>query len=302
MQIWKMPIRSRRDDFESSPEKVHEARSFCFQNHWTGIGWGIGSLPDGMNEPDKYERAIDSEYPDGGKAAHSAHKSLAHKMACNDLVWCRESNDIYWIGKITGEWIYHCLGAFDEFDLYQVRPCTWYCVGASDNVPGQIKNAFAGRGATISRIHSEYALHGSMAIWEKLTGEKIFQNEQKFAALTLGEIGHDDLEDLVILYVQVKLGWFVIASTAKHSTPATECVLRNKDGKRAYVQVKSGKTGVNIEAVPDGVDKFFVFDLVSSNKLNSDDRVERIFPQDLENFAFEHPFFLPQHLKSLVRL
>jgi hypothetical protein len=77
----------------------------------------------------------------------------------------------------------------------------------------------------------------------------------------LGAIGHDDLEDIVGLYLQQAKGWSIVPSTAKKSNPATEFVLRNHEGKRAYLQVKSGKEKFDYKnaIVPEEVDHFFVF-------------------------------------------
>jgi hypothetical protein len=207
IQIWKIPLRSQREDFLDDPGKVQRARAFCFSEGWVGIGWGIASVADGITDPKLYEDTIlhasegALEWEPG--PALTAHRALAHTL------WCRANSDIYWIGRVTGPWLYRNTGRFDEFDLYQVRKCAWNRVGPSDAVPGPIKNAYAGRGMTISQIRREYAAaaHESAAIWEKMAGEKI-DIQVAYAELSLSAVAHDDLEDLVALYLQSH-GWHV---------------------------------------------------------------------------------------------
>jgi hypothetical protein len=58
IQIWKIPLRSQRDDFLDDPDKVQRARAFCFGEGWVGIGWGIDSVSDGVTDPKVYEETI----------------------------------------------------------------------------------------------------------------------------------------------------------------------------------------------------------------------------------------------------
>ena len=132
-QIWKMPLKSGRDCL------VEKARGFCFDNGWVGVGWVIDSIPDGLTEPKQYEQTLLTE--EYGQPALSAHYALAHRMQDGDLVWCRAKNDVYWLGRIEGSWLYRNGGDFDYFDLHQVRKCRWVRVGPADIVPGPIKNA-----------------------------------------------------------------------------------------------------------------------------------------------------------------
>ncbi len=156
-------------------------------------------------------------------------------MQKGDLVWYRAKGDIYWLGKVDGSWSYQNTGDFKEFDLYQARKCRWLRVGPADTVPGPVKNAYAGRGNCISQIKRERhsAIPISFAIWEKQTGEVTQHCSFKSVKLPLSVIGHDDFEDLVALYLQSQSGWYLVPSTSKRSSPLTEFVPRNLEGKRA---------------------------------------------------------------------
>jgi hypothetical protein len=307
-QIWKVPLKSERYDFEDDPQKIDRARAFCFDEAWIGIGWGIDRLPDDLHHPEEYERALDSPAEYGIEfdigSARSAHRSMAGKMACGDFAWCRARGDVYWLGRVAGSWIYRNTGVFDDLDLYQIRRCRWVRVGAADEVPGAIKNAYAGRGAAISRIVAQHesALIESAHIWQRRTGEVLPDVPVPTGRSLLSALGHDDLEDLVLLYLQDRLHWGIVASTAKRSTPFTECVLRNAQGQRAYVQVKSGQATVDTSFnLPQEVDCFFLFDLVSPRAGASDQRIGWIEVAELGKFARENLELLPAYLRRLVR-
>jgi hypothetical protein len=133
-----------------------------------------------------------------------------------------------------------------------------------------------------------------------LTTEVIKDLPEASGGLSLSAIGHDDMEDLVALYLQVERGWYVVLSTAKHSTPITECVQRNSQGQRAYLQVKSGQTTFDPNVViPKDVDRFFMFDLVTQQAPAADAKVERIDPSELKDFVQAHTFLLPPYLQRL---
>ena len=297
IQVWKMPLKSRRDDFERDTAKVERARAFCMREGWTGFGWEVESLEDLLTQPELYEKALPGT-PNDSRAARSAHHALARRMQVDDLVWCRAKADVYWLGRTDGSWTYRNTGEFADFDLYQVRKCKWVRVGPEDLVPGAIKNAFAGRGSAISQIQRERdaALRYSTIIWREKTGDSIADLLDSTGAFSVSELGHDDLEDLVAMYLQVCLGWYVVPSTVKRATPYTEFVLRNAEGRRAYLQVKSGNTSVGaIIDVPNDVDKFFLFDASEGSRLPN--KVERICLNDLEDFARTHNFLLPSYIR-----
>lgn len=297
-QVWKIPINSMRDDLKNDAALRDCARRYCFAERWVGIGWGVDGL-DATNEPETYVKALGAtEYFNNGI---SAHRALAERMQVNDLVWCRARGDIYWLGRVAGPWQFRNDGEFRELDLHQVRECIWREIGPGDSVPGRVKNAFAGPGSAISQIHAESALRLSAYIWRTVTGEAFPDFPLQNEPLTLRDVGHDDLEDLVALYLQATQGWYVVPSTVKRSTPLTEFVLRNSRGHRAYLQVKSGDTTVdtNVEVPPD-VTRFFLFDLSEPQDEQLADRLERISVARLTGFMADNRMLLPRFLQQLL--
>jgi hypothetical protein len=298
-QIWKMPLTSKRKDFDS--DKRDRARKFCFVNGWVGIGWECEPLDDNLRNASRYEQALKRR--NYKRAARSAHYALAYKMRTGDLIWCRARDYSFWLAKVKGPWRYRNAVKFCEFDLYQVRKCKWKQVVLGD-VPGPVKNAFAGRGSAICRIKNDAALPMSVAVWQKLTGEAFTHAPIKEVSFSC--LGHDDLEDLVSLYLQAELRWFVIPSTAKRSTPFTEFELTNFKGERAFLQVKSGKQNLprkqylesDIEMPPE-VSKCFVFDLNPLAQRPMNPKVERIDSSTLLKFALANQSLLPRYMHGL---
>lgn len=302
LRIWKMPLKSERDDFLDDPTKVDRARQFCFDEGWLGIGWECDSLSTSTDDPLEYQQALKRDRVNDSSAL-SAHRAIAEKMETGDFVWCRAKCDIYWLGKVEGPWNYRNKDRFEEFDLYQVRKCRWQRVGPADTVPGPVKNAYAGRGSAISQIRreAETAAHTSNSLWTKLTGETTRHALKDSPRFTLSSIGHDDLEDLVALYLQAEKRWYVVPSTVKRSTPFTEFVLRNSEGQRAYLQVKSGETHVDsLTEVPADVDRLFLFDLDRGNQDMANPKIERIDPTKLEAFARTNKSLLPAYMQGFV--
>jgi hypothetical protein len=272
-QVWKMPTNSQRkpdfvrvpdepDRFE--PAKAERARQFCFSQQFVGIGWGVERLKDGCVDHDLYLTDLERIASQRGYSlvdARGSSKAFALDMKEGDFVWCRAKGNIYWLGKVCGSWKYADSQEFGDLDFYQVRDCKWIKVGTSDLIPGPVRNAFAGPGMTICRIrpNDPNAHYESSLIWSDETGDH-FEEPVNFQG-DLANIGHDDLEDIVGLYLQMELGWYIIPSTAKRASPLTEFILRNCEGKRAYLQIKSGNARFEHENVeiPEGVDRFFVF-------------------------------------------
>ncbi|MCB1542848.1 MAG: hypothetical protein H6872_10565 [Methylobacteriaceae bacterium] len=298
--VWKMALNSGRDDFKKDKSKCDEARKFCFANGWTGIGWQIEGIDDGTTNAELYgDYLAHSPY---GRSAKSAHNALAHRMKDGDFVWCRTRDNIYWLGRADGPWTYRCVGDFALYDLFQVRACSWLRVGPSDLVPGPVKNAFAGRGSAISqfRSESESSLLMSASIWNGKTRTDISLPRSGHANLPLSAIGHDDLEDIVLFFIQAELKWYISVSSAKRSTPLTECVLRHMDGRRGYVQIKSGhsKMTTSLVKAPTDVDIFFLFD-PSENEGSIIGKVHRIGAAELRAFIEKQPYLLPPYMEAL---
>jgi hypothetical protein len=191
--------------------------------------------------------------------------------------------------------------------VFQVRKCKWVRVGSSDKIPGPVKNAFAGRGQAISRIAKEEsaALLGTALIWESVTGESIELDIVAAKQFPMGAIAHDDLEDIVALYLQIEMGWHIVPSTAKKTTRDIEFVLRNSMGQRAYLQVKSGQATVEVTKidVPQDVDFFFIFypTISEQDSFGTNSKIVLLNPNEIAKFLSSHKTIMPPFVQLLLR-
>lgn len=306
MDIWKMALKSERSDFLDDQTKVERAREFCFSSGYVGIGWGGSWLEDGASSSPEYLAALAKITSLDSRAARSAHNLFARQMQIGDLVWARTKKDVYWLGRITSDWTFRNGAQFADYDLFQIRRCNWCRVGSSDRIPDPVRNAFAGRGLTISRIRREASIVAaeSAAIWNELTGDVVVvPSTGEVATAPLMSLGHDTLEDLVGLFLQAELGWLLVPSTAKKGTPYTEFVLRNRAAETAYVQVKSGKTQVEPpSALPEGVDRFFVFSPAGTATNQMAAGVVVLENELLEDFARQNRALLPPRVRRYFDL
>jgi hypothetical protein len=321
IQVWKIPVNSQRPpDFVHSNDepqlyehrKAERARQFCFREGWIGIGWAIPGLNRDFSDHSEYLSALanTTEKDLGFRAKDAQGSCLAFAIDMNDgdFVWCRALGNTYWLGRIYGPWQYFHNDDFCRYDLHQVRKCKWIEVGSADNVPGPVLNAFAGRGMAISRIrrNEPIVLFASALLWENRTKEVVEIDAPVVGDAWANAISHDNLEDIVALYLQLEKGWIVIPSTVKKSTPFTEMVLRNKDAERAYVQVKSGAAIVRIDksAIPNDVDVFYVFFPSIDNaeiESNLDSRIEFIKPETILKFMRENEGLMPSFVQLLIQ-
>lgn len=318
-QVWQIKINPQRspdfvqdirhpEKFESG--KVKRARDYCFRKGWAGIGWEAKGLNCDLSDHTQYIAALDrsseSKLGYDPESAKGPCIAFATRMQNGDFVWCKTAADTYWLGKITGPWTYKHGGNFAKFDLYQVRKCKWVEVGTGDKVPGPVKNAFAGPGRALARISTEgeAALLGSALLWKSLAKEAINFDLKPFKKFPLGAIAHDDLEDVVALYLQIKRGWYVVPSTVKKSTATTEFVLRNRVGNRAYLQVKSGKRKIDVTelTVPKDVDYFFLF-YPTIGKVQSPNKSTKFVQIDasvLADFVKKYRAIMPKFVQLLL--
>lgn len=122
--VYRAPLRSRSDDVD----------------RWAGVkralrlglcGFGEACQPDA-----KTARRIDrfADVPDGS------------------YVWTRDSDGLYWLGRIDGPYFYDAGGA--DVDLVHVRHCTWMDTPLAEHtVPPAVAATFARGGRNFQQIH-----------------------------------------------------------------------------------------------------------------------------------------------------
>jgi hypothetical protein len=159
-------------------------------------------------------------------------------MEIGDLCWARDTDGIYYLAEVTGDWDYRDDEDHRAVDIHHVRPCTWYEIGTAERVPAGLIEAF--RGQALRR----FAPGKPSALWfthslHALRTEAPEPSRPDDGSVW-GLMSADDMEDLVASYLQHQ-GYVLIPSTAKRSTPGYEYSLVSPNGRTSIVQVKKGR-------------------------------------------------------------
>ena len=290
-KVWRVRMRSLRPDVKHA-----EARRFAIRKGIVGTGWGItkrnGSITikDKCKKLEEYLKYSPTKYKKK-RGFKQAVNAFGRRMEKGDYCWTYDPDTgEYWCGQVNGDFIYRSRRDFHKHDFYIVRRCKWKRAGTADDVPGGIIRAFCGPFGIVSRIINEEdaAILASRSLHEPGADNLI---PDLFEAA-----GPDDLEDLVALYLQNR-GWRIIPSTAKVSMASYEFVVVHRDGRRAGVQVKSGKAGLRRQAVAEDFDLFFVFTADGDANVPEDPRIRCITRQQIEKFARRNKKMLPRRVQ-----
>ena len=264
-----------------------------------GAGWGLNNLPEASQLPD-----LSSDlnlYLQRAKLCFPSDNSLkgvadifGNQMQVGDYCWMYVTHTgEYWCCRIDGGFEYRSGENFDAYDLHLTRRCTWVKAGPADAGPGVVRRAFAGQFGAISSIKTDAG-----AAVE--AGEILFKLREPLPNADLFAVATpEDLEDVVALYLQEQ-GWRVLPTTAKVSTASYEFVLvHHETGRRAGVQVKSGKVSSLNQAIAADFNAFFVFMANPAAVVaGADPRLIRIRRDEIEAFARRCWALLPKRLQA----
>lgn len=153
---YRAPMRSR-DDTVAPGVAVERAlaEGVC------GMGGRLDSTPGSLTAA---LAAVDARH--GERAARRLERFAA--LPTGTLVWTRDVDGLFWLGRLTGSWRYDDDPAARTVDLVHVRACTWSSspVAASDVPPG-VTATFARGGRNGQRIRTAGAGEQSAAVWER---------------------------------------------------------------------------------------------------------------------------------------
>ncbi|MGE2733781.1 GAF domain-containing protein [Mycolicibacterium vaccae] len=135
--VYRAPLRSRSDDID--PQRTLERalnKGLC----------GFGCCGHGAALDRRVERF--AAVPDGS------------------LVWTRDGDGWYWIGRITGPYFYDADGA--DVDLVHVRPCRWLSGPITESrCPAAVLATFGRGGRNFQEIHDPQVGAQSEDLWSQ---------------------------------------------------------------------------------------------------------------------------------------
>ena len=134
--VYRAPLRSRSDDVDPRLD-VERALS-------SGL-CGFGDRGHGSQLARRVERF--AEVPDGS------------------FVWTRDSDGLYWLGRIDGPYLYDTDGA--GVDLVHVRPCRWCDIPVVESAcPAAVVATFGRGGRNFQQIHDDGVGEQTLRLWE----------------------------------------------------------------------------------------------------------------------------------------
>ncbi|MCZ0727335.1 GAF domain-containing protein [Mycolicibacterium iranicum] len=134
--VYRAPLRSRSDDVDPRLA-VERALS-------SGL-CGFGDRGHGSQLARRVERF--AEVPDGS------------------FVWTRDSDGLYWLGRIDGPYLYDADGA--GVDLVHVRPCRWCDIPVVESAcPAAVVATFGRGGRNFQQIHDDGVGEQTARLWD----------------------------------------------------------------------------------------------------------------------------------------
>jgi hypothetical protein len=255
-----------------------------------GIGWGADGFDDSSPSVEEYSAAYQN------KPNPSVICFL--QLRLDDLVWFRSRKGVYFLARITGDWRSWNTPIAKELDLRNVRDAEIVEAGSEDETPGTVIAAFR-PSRTFQAIHSGTALDYSQTLFNDRSGRRQYPDAGRQQHDLFDLINAEDLEDLVLMYLQSK-GWLYVPSSRKRSTLRYEAVMiRTEDGLRAYPQVKSGTTRLR-PADYAGGEQVFLF-AGGGYVGQKPDNVTLLSKEELLSFCRERPELIPNRIRRHYR-
>lgn len=298
MQLWRIHI---KPDAEEGIVPI----DFCIKKNIAGIGWGLSRPP---TSKDDYRSLVETEYPvlfsknwpNWRKSWCPATNAILDYIQQFDLIWTRNQQAKYFLGRIEGGWQYDGSKEHAKADVINFRSCQWIEVGLMDNVPGSVINSF-NRSATVQRVGDPDALLFSQYLYANHTKRPFTPPEKKRGVDILQLLSNEDLEDAVALYLQVVKGFKLFPSTCKLSTKAVECLLVSPEsGERIGMQVKSGQESVDQDAFVGISSDVYLFSASGSYLGQPHAHVRCLSPDEIRKFVLSSRKLMPARMQRWI--
>jgi hypothetical protein len=289
-----------------------KADEFCLSKGIVGFGWPIKG-ETAFADHKTYRNAARAQYVEDlpEKEQNGGYERAMNallKINDNDLIWTRTRDGRYYLGRVYGPWIYNVSGDHLKADICNYKQCEWVEIGTVSEVIGTITNRFIGR-ATLTMVHCDTSLDFSVHCWNNHP-----KTETKFPVPAwddrpndlLEMITPEDCEDIVGLYLQHELGYYVIPSTNKRDTSTYEFeLLAGEEGEMpAVVQVKQGKTSelkAEDYAAISKTHKVFLFQTgLEGQPPFKMENVTWLTREEIEAFMEKYPNFLPARVRKWI--
>ncbi|WP_449281841.1 GAF domain-containing protein [Leucobacter sp.] len=160
--VFRAPMRSRDDEIAEGAEGAAVERALAL-----GL-CGFGGRLDPAPETAAAAAAL-AATQHGERTARRIERFAEAPVGA--LVWTRDVDGLFRLGRITGGWRYDDRAAATACALVHVRPCDWLASPVAEpRVPAAVRRAFARGGRNWQRIRDESASPRSLDLWEESRG------------------------------------------------------------------------------------------------------------------------------------
>jgi hypothetical protein len=281
-ELWRIHIRPGGGEVDTAL-----SYALCLKEGVIGVGWQVEA--DGPLSLEEYLKLCADAYSESSWQSAKTAVGLLEQMSCGDLVWMRSPQGVYHLATVEGQWEYRARPEYQEVDVVNIRPVRIVEVGVSIHVPGKVIACFIPARA-VQRINDDTALEVSERIWTRLTGGTVSPLGGDIDIFSL--LSAKDCEDLISVYLQMQ-GWVVYPAQRRADTLAYEFVLRHRsDFREAVVQVKTGWSAVDLDALPSSVDVAFAFQ-PNGHYAGKNTRASIIKRKDVLDFVAANPRLVP---------
>jgi hypothetical protein len=267
-----------------------DPRQLCIHDEKiVGIGWPVYTTRETLTSK-QYLKQARTEYAKGKSNMPAAINAIVERMNIDDLVWTRDWQNNYFLGRVTGSWRYEKGEKWKSNNIHNARDCEWHYIGTEDKVPWAIVRQFS-RGTLAQLGEATKRMTAfSQATYNEITKSNHYELKKLSRADLLDYIGAEGCEDIVALYLQVEHKYHLLPSSCKATTKHIEFVLLHPSGKKAVVQVKSGNVRLDADDYAQmGGNEAFLFTTSGKYKNEGLKGVTCLSKDDLLDFILEHP-------------
>jgi len=279
-----------------------DPRQLCLQKGIVGVGWQI----DYNNEPISWEtyetEATKIYYEKGDKSWWPAINAIHNRIKQDDLIWTRDWQGIYYVGRITSDWYYDTHKDCEQADMINVRKCDWQKIGTVEAVPGKIVNSFI-PARTVQRVMGNTIEIFSKYTFNKVSGNDIYKINLPENSNIFSLLSSDDCEDILGLYLQLKEDYLIVPSSCKSDTMNYEYELRHKDtGDKAVVQVKNGQVDLHTDDFCNINSIVFLLTTKGQYLGERHENIHFVDPTKMENFVYDNLDIMPDKIRNWTEI
>lgn len=266
--------------------------AYCLKEKVLGVGWQTKTQ---NNASTWLEYLSEAETIYGNKSL-SRVKYFKKNVKEKDLIWTRDSEGNYYLGKVKSGWEYYSNTEAQDADIVNIVRCDLIKISSADDVPGKVVACFR-PSRTIQAIRDKTASNYSKYLWNKISSSTSYSLPKESFKNVFSFLGAEETEDVIFIYLQLK-GWVVVPHSRKADTMKYEFYLINKTTKeKSIVQVKTGHTKLVPKEWENWKEKVYLFqanDNYVGIPLNKN--VVSIKSKDIESFMYSNKELLPSNI------